>query len=126
MSIWEFFVWFFWVYIFFACIAIFVRVIIDVFRSHDLTGWAKALWLLFLVFLPFLGAFIYLIVRGQSMGERSAERSRRSMGETDDYIRSVASQNSATSEIESAKRLLDSGAITPAEFETLKANALRS
>ncbi|GAA3882692.1 SHOCT domain-containing protein [Leifsonia kafniensis] len=126
MSIWDFFVWFFWFYIFISCIAIFVRVIIDVFRAPDLSGWAKALWVLFLVFLPFLGAFIYLIVRGQSMGQRAAASSREARGQTDDYIRSVASQNSAANEIESAKRLLDSGAITPAEFETLKANALRA
>jgi len=126
MSIWDFFVWFFWFYIFISCIVIFVRVIIDVFRAPDLGGWAKALWVLFLVFLPFLAAFIYLIARGQSMGQRAALASRGATAQTDEYIRSVAHQNSAASEIESAKRLLDSGAITPAEFDTLKANALRA
>ncbi len=124
MSIWDFFAWFFWFYIAIACISIFIRVIIDVFRDPTLNGWAKALWVLFLVFLPFLAAFIYLIARGGSMAQRSAAGSRQAEADTSDYIRSVAGTNSASTEIESGKRLLDSGAITPAEFEALKAKAL--
>jgi len=125
VSIWDFFVWFFWFYIAISCIWIFITVIIDVFRDHTLNGWAKALWVVFLVFLPFLAAFIYLIARGRSMAQRNAARAREAAEGTNAYIRSVATTGSATSEIESAKRLLDSGAITAEEFATLKANALR-
>jgi uncharacterized SAM-binding protein YcdF (DUF218 family) len=128
VSIWDFFVWFFWFYIAISCIWIFITVIIDVFRDPTLNGWAKALWVLFLVFLPFLAAFIYLIARGRSMSERSAARAREASESTNDYIRSVAgtsSAPSAASEIESAKRLLDTGAITAEEYGVLKANALR-
>jgi hypothetical protein len=128
VSIWDFFVWFFWFYIAISCIWIFITVIIDVFRDESLNGWAKALWVLFLVFLPFLAAFIYLIARGRSMSARSAARAREASESTNEYIRSVAgtgSALSATSEIESAKRLLDTGAITSEEFAVLKANALR-
>lgn len=125
MSIWDFFVWLFWIYVAIACIWIFITVIVDIFRDGSLNGWAKALWVLFLVFLPFLAAFIYLIARGRGMAERGAARSREATAETTDYIRSVAGTPSAASEIESAKRLLDSGAITATEYDTLKSNALR-
>ena len=125
MSIWDFFVWFFWFYIAVTCIWIFITVFIDIFRDETLNGWAKALWVVFLVFLPFLAAFIYLIARGRSMAQRNAARAREAAEGTNAYIRSVATTGSATSEIESAKRLLDSGAITAEEFATLKANALR-
>jgi ABC-type multidrug transport system fused ATPase/permease subunit len=125
VTIWDFFVWFFWFYIVISCIWIFITVIIDVFRDHTLNGWAKALWVLFLVFLPFLAAFIYLIARGRSMSERSAANARAAAESTNEYIRSVAgTTTSAATEIESAKRLLDSGAITSAEYDALKAKAL--
>ena len=125
MTIWDFFVWFFWLYIALACIWIFIRVIIDVFRDPELNGWAKALWVLFLVFFPFLGAFIYLIARGNSMSRRGMAEMQQASEENAEYIRSVAgSATSPTTEIESAKRLLDSGAITQAEFDKIKANAL--
>lgn len=123
MSFWDYLVWFFWVYIAISCIWIFITVIIDVFRDPGLNGWAKALWVLFLVFLPFLAAFIYLIARGRNMSERRAAEFRQSRSETDDYIRDVAG-SSAASEIEKGKKLLDSGVLTQAEFDTLKSKAL--
>ena len=123
-TIWDFFVWFFWLYIFFSCIFIFVTVFIDVFRDHGLSGWGKAGWVIFLIVFPFLAAFIYLIARGKSMAARGAAAQRAAQVGQDDYIRSVAGSTSAASEIESAKKLLDSGAITDAEFATLKAKAL--
>jgi Na+-translocating ferredoxin:NAD+ oxidoreductase RnfE subunit len=126
MSIWDYFVWFFWFYIAISCIWIFITVIIDVFRDPTLNGWAKALWTLFLVFLPFLAVFVYVIARGRSMAERSAAASRAAAAQTDDYIRSVAATQSPTAEIESAKRLLDSGAITVEEYNALKAKTLHS
>ncbi|WP_431247140.1 hypothetical protein [Leifsonia xyli] len=124
MSFWDFLVWSFWFYLVIVCITIFIRVIIDVFRDPELNGWAKALWVLFLVVLPFLAAFIYLIARGGRMAQRNMAGTAEAQQANDQYIRSVAGSGSAASEIESGKRLLDSGAITPAEFETLKAKAL--
>jgi ABC-type multidrug transport system fused ATPase/permease subunit len=127
MSIWDFFVWLFWFYVIVSCIWIFITVFIDIFRDPSLSGWAKALWVLFLVFLPFLAAFIYLIARGKSMAQRNMERAQSMNAQQAEYIRSVAgSGTSAAAEIESAKRLLDSGAITSAEYEALKAKALQS
>ena len=125
MTFWDFLVWSFWFYLVVVCISIFIRVIIDVFRDHSLNGWAKALWVLFLVFVPFLAAFIYLIVRGGGMAQRAAAGSMQAQAAVDDHIRTVAGGGgSPAAEIESGKRLLDSGAITSAEFASLKARAL--
>ena len=126
-TFWDFLVWLFWFYIFVACIWIFISVFIDIFRDSSLNGWAKALWVIFLVFLPFLAAFVYLIARGSGMTQRNLERAQAANAQQADYIRTVAgSGQSASAEIESAKKLLDSGAITAAEYETLKAKALQS
>ncbi|GAA3210707.1 SHOCT domain-containing protein [Microbacterium terregens] len=116
--------WMFWVYVTIACIWIFITIIIDVFRDPSLNGGGKALWVLFLVFLPFLAAFIYLIARGKGMAERRVEQAQAARAETDSYIREVAQTSSPGAEIESAKRLLDSGAISQSEFDTLKTRAL--
>lgn len=128
MTFWDFIVWTFWFYLVIVCITIFIRVIIDIFRDPELNGWAKALWVLFLVVVPFLAAFIYLIARGGRMAQRAAAGQAEAQAANAEYIRSVSGGGgkSAASEIESGKRLLDSGAITPAEFETLKAKALGS
>jgi ABC-type multidrug transport system fused ATPase/permease subunit len=125
MTFWDYLVWFFWFYIFFTCIWIFITVIIDVFRDPTLNGWAKALWVLFLIIFPFLAALIYLIARGRSMAERRAGEYQKAQSETNDYIRTVAKTGSSPSEeIERAKGLLDSGAISQSEFDALKAKAL--
>jgi hypothetical protein len=99
---------------------------IDLFRDPELNGWAKALWVLFLVVVPFLAAFIYLIARGGRMAQRSAAGSMQAQAASADYIRSVAGSGSGSpaEEIESGKKLLDAGTITPAEFEALKSKAL--
>ena len=128
-SFWDFLVWLFWFYIVVACIWIFITVIIDIFRDHTLNGWAKALWVLFLVFLPFLAAFIYLIARGKSMAQRNMEQAAQAQAQNAEYIRSVAGSSggsSAAAEIEKSKQLLDSGAITQAEYDALKAKALQT
>ncbi|MGH1548311.1 SHOCT domain-containing protein [Leifsonia poae] len=126
MTFWDFLVWSFWFYLVFVCITIFIRVIIDIFRDPTLSGWAKALWVLFLVIFPFLAAFIYLIARGGKMAQRNMAGMAEAQQANDQYIRQVAGSGAASpaGEIESAKRLLDSGAITQAEYETLKAQAL--
>ena len=124
MSIWDFLVYAFWFYIWFSCIFIFITVIIDVFRDHSLNGWAKALWLIFLLVLPFLGALIYLIARSKSMNERKMADFQEAQAAQNSYIKSVAATASPTDEIAKAKALLDSGAISDEEFTKLKAAAL--
>ena len=124
MTFWDFLVWSFWFYLVVVCISIFIRVFIDLFRDPELNGWAKALWVLFLVIVPFLAAFIYLIARGGRMAQRSMAGAMRAQAQSDDYIRTVAGSSSPAAEIEAGKQLLDSGAITPAEFEALKTKAL--
>jgi hypothetical protein len=123
-SFWDFLLWVFWFYVLFACIWIFITIIMDLFRDHALNGWGKALWVIFLVVVPFLAALIYLIARGHGMAQRELERRGQAQSEANSYIRSVAGTSSPSSEIESAKKLLDSGAITQAEYDALKAKAL--
>jgi len=125
-TFWDFLIWVFWFYILFACIWIFITIIVDLFRDHTLNGWGKALWVIFLVVVPFLAALIYLVARGRGMAQRELERRGQAQSQADSYIRSVAGASSPTSEIESAKKLLDGGAITQAEYDTLKAKALAS
>jgi len=100
-------------------------IVADIFRDHTLNGGAKAVWLIFLIFVPFLTALVYLIARGPDMARRQEERAQQVQAYTDDYVRSVASSASPSAEIAKAKELLDSGSITAAEFEALKAKALK-
>jgi hypothetical protein len=117
---WTMLIFFAWVIWFWLLITVFS----DVFRRHDASGWAKAFWILFVIILPFLGVLVYMIAEGKGMAERSAEQQQQAMSQTNDYIRSVASQNDSTEQIAKAKQLLDSGAITATEYDTLKAKAL--
>jgi hypothetical protein len=117
---WTMLVFFAWIIWFWLLITVFA----DVFRRHDTSGFAKVLWIIFVIVLPFLGVFIYLIAEGKGMAERNAAAQQQAMAQTDDYIRSVASQSDSTEQIAKAKQLLDSGAITATEYDTLKAKAL--
>jgi Phospholipase_D-nuclease N-terminal/Short C-terminal domain len=118
---WTMIVIFFWV-IWFWCLIVILG---DVFRRHDISGWSKALWTIFIIFLPFLGVLVYLGVNGSGIAERNVRESRAVQVQTDEYIRSVASTGGgAAAEIEKAKQLLDSGAINATEFEALKQKAL--
>lgn len=94
----------------------------DLFRSDDLGGGAKTMWVIVLIFLPFLGSFIYLIARGGGMGERAVATARKQQAAAADYIQSVA--GGGADQIAKAKELLDAGVINQDEFETLKAKAL--
>jgi hypothetical protein len=123
MNFWDFAVTFFWTFAFIAYLMVIFRIIDDVFRDHTLGGFAKAVWILLLIFVPFLTALVYLIARGKGMSGRSAREVQRAKDDTDAYIRSVA-RSTPTDEIAQAKALLDSGSITPAEYEALKAKAL--
>jgi hypothetical protein len=117
-SMLVFFVWILWFWLLFTVFG-------DLFTRHDIGGWAKAGWAIFVIFLPFLGCFIYLISQGKAMGERAMERAQGQKREMDDYVRSVASSG-PTDQIAKGKELLDSGAITQAEFDQLKSKALAS
>ena len=117
-------VWlFFWTFAFVAYLFALFAIISDLFRDHKLNGWWKALWIIFLIFVPFLTALVYLIARGPGMAQRSQKEARQMQSATDEYIRNVAGASPAD-EISKAKALLDSGAITPEEFAHLKARAL--
>jgi hypothetical protein len=111
--------------IFFAWVAFFwllITVAIDVFRRRDIGGGKKTLWLLFMLFIPFIGVFSYLIVNHDEIAQRNLEQARAERAQFDDYVKSVS--GGAASEIDKAKQLLDSGAITQAEFDAIKAKAL--
>ena len=126
-SFWDFFWLLVWTFFFVMYLMVLFQIIADLFRDKDLSGWWKALWIIFLIIFPFLAAIIYLIARGRSMAERQAGQMREAQVATDQYIKSVAGQGSSPADqIASAKSLLDSGAITQQEFEQLKAKALAS
>ena len=116
--LWSMIIFFFWV----IWIWIVITVLIDVFRRHDIGGFAKALWVIFVVILPWLGVLIYLIVEHDGMRERSMKQARDQQQAFDQYVRDAAGGSAA--EIAQAKQLLDSGTITQAEFDAIKAKAL--
>jgi len=113
-----------WFFLFFVYLVILFQIIGDLFRDHALSGWWKALWIIGLVFMPYLIALIYLIARGRGMAERQQGAFVQAKTAQDTYIRSVASGKSPADQISDAKALLDSGAIDAGEFATLKARAL--
>jgi hypothetical protein len=112
-----FFAWVIWFWIL-------IRVLVDVFRRHDLSGWGKAGWTLFMIVVPFLGVLIYLIAHGQDMGKRDVEQARAQRAQFDDYVKSVSAEDGGAAQIAQAKNLLDSGTITQEEYDRLKAKAL--
>jgi hypothetical protein len=116
--LWTMIIFFCWV----VWIWIMVVILLDVFRRRDIGGWTKALWVIFLIILPFLGALIYLIAQHDGMAERSAKEARGQQQQFDEYVRSVSGGSAA--EIEKAKALLDNGTITQDEFNAIKAKAL--
>jgi phospholipase D-like protein/putative oligomerization/nucleic acid binding protein len=118
--LWSMIIFFAWV----IFIWIAITVLIDVFRRHDLSGWGKAAWTVFVIVLPFLGVLIYLIFNHEGMTERRVKDSEATQAQFDDYVRTTAGSGGPASEIEKAKKLLDSGAITQAEFDAIKAKAL--
>jgi hypothetical protein len=122
---WSMIIFFFWV----IWIWIVITVLIDVFRRHDIGGFAKALWVIFVVILPWLGVLIYLIAEHNGMRERSLQQAQAQRQAFDEYVRDTAGTagtagGGSASEIAQAKELLDSGAITQEEFDALKAKVL--
>ncbi len=118
--LWTMLIFFLWIAWFWILITVFA----DIFRRHDTSGVGKVLWLIFVILVPFLGVFVYLIANHDGMTKRNIERAQSQQAHMDDYVRSVASSGGAAAEIEKAKGLLDSGAITQAEFDSIKAKAL--
>ena len=118
--LWTMFVFFAFIIWFWILITVFA----DIFRRRDTSGFSKVLWIIFVILVPYLGVFVYLIANHDGMAERNIERAQAQQQATDAYIQSVASSGGAAAEIEKAKGLLDSGAITQAEFDSIKAKAL--
>jgi hypothetical protein len=118
--LWTMLVFFAWVIWFWLLITVFS----DLFRRHDLSGWAKAAWIVFVIVVPYLGVFVYLIANNKGMTERRAKEVQAAQSQLDDYVRTTAGSGGAAAEIDKAKQLLDSGAITQDEFDKLKAKAL--
>lgn len=96
----------------------------DIFRRNDISGWAKAGWIILVIVLPYLGVFIYIIAEHSGMAERNTQQLQAEQAATDQYIRSVSGSGGPASEIETAKKLLDAGDITQAEYDAIKAKAL--
>jgi len=118
--LWTTLIFFAWV----IFIWIAITVLIDVFRRQDMSGWAKAAWVVFVVVIPWIGVLVYLIANHDSMAERRVREVQTSQAQFDDYVRKTAGSGGAAAEIEKAKQLLDSGTITQVEFDAIKARAV--
>ena len=117
---WTMLVFFVWILWFWLLITVFA----DIFRRHDISGWGKTGWLIFVIIFPFLGVFIYLITQNDGMNDRRQKDVQAQQAQVDDYVRKTAGTGGAAGEIEKAKGLLDSGAITQAEYDAIKQKAL--
>jgi hypothetical protein len=114
-----------WFVMFFIWIWILITVFADIFRSHDLSGWAKAIWVIFVIFVPYLGVFVYLIARGHKMGEHAREAAVAQDAAARQYIQQAAgTASSPAEELHRLADLKDRGVIDDAEFQKLKAKAL--
>jgi len=111
------FTWFLFIWIAIVCF-------MDIFRRRDMSGWGKAAWVILIVILPWLGVLIYLIANHDGMAERNEKQSRAAQASFDQAVREAAGKAGPASEIETAKKLLDSGTITQADFDAIKARAL--
>jgi len=117
------------IFVFVAYLMVLFRIISDLFSDHELAGGWKAVWIIALIFAPFLSALVYLIARGRGMAERQIARMQQVQSETNAYIQQVAGSGggkSSAQQIADSKALLDSGTVTQDEFNTLKAKALAS
>jgi Short C-terminal domain/Phospholipase_D-nuclease N-terminal len=112
-----FFAFFIWIWLLFTVFA-------DVFRRTDISGWGKAAWIIFVIILPYLGVFVYLIAEHGGMTERAIQQQQAAKSQMDQYVQSVAGQSDPASQIAKAKGLLDQGTISQAEFDQIKQKAL--
>ena len=118
-TIFEVFLWVIWIWIL-------IWIFIDIFRSHDLSGWAKALWFLFVLFIPLLGVLVYLIVRGGSMHERALQQAQQEDKAARQYIQQAAGEGSSADQLAKLADLRDRGVLSAEEFEREKAKILSS
>jgi putative oligomerization/nucleic acid binding protein/phospholipase D-like protein len=118
--LWDALLIFAWVIWFWLLISVFS----DLFRRHDLSGWAKAAWVIFVIVLPYVGVLVYLIVEHEGIAERNTQSVQAQQQQFDQYVQSVATQSDPSEQIAKAKTLLDNGAITQAEFDRIKQKAL--
>jgi len=116
-TIFEIFLWVLWIWIL-------IYIFIDIFRSHDLSGWGKALWFIFVLFIPLIGVLVYLIVRGSSMQQRAQQEARQQDQAFRAYVQDAAGSQSTADQLAKLAELRDRGVITPAEFEQQKAKIL--
>ena len=124
MTFWQI-IWFIFVaYLFFAYLMVLFSVIADIFRNRESSRLAKAVWIVLLIIFPIIIVIVYLIVEGKAMAERSAERSQELQAQQESYIKGVAGAKTPAEQVTQAKALLDSGAISEAEYESMKAKAL--
>ena len=119
---WDILIIFAWILFIWIAIIVFS----DLFRRRDISGWGKAAWVVLIVLLPWIGVLAYLIVNHDGMAERSERQTQAARAQFDDYVRQAAGKGGPASEIETAKKLLDSGTITQSEFDAIKAKALGS
>ncbi|HEY3339061.1 MAG TPA: SHOCT domain-containing protein [Propionicimonas sp.] len=124
MAFWDFFWLMVWGFFFILYLMVLFQIVVDIFRDASMNGWAKAVWLVALFVVPAVTALVYVIIRGKSMTEREVAARSGSRGAADDYIRSLAPRSDPATQISTAKSLLDSGAISQAEYEQLKSKAL--
>ncbi len=120
--LWDILIVFAWILFIWIAIIAFT----DLFRRRDISGWAKAAWVVLIVILPWLGVLAYLIVNHDGMAERNEKQARAAQAQFDEYVRHAASTGGPANEIDTAKKLLDSGTITQAEFDAIKTRALGS
>ena len=120
--LWTMLVFFIWI----AWFMILFRVLMDIFRRHDIGGGSKVLWIVFVILLPFLGVFVYIITQSHHMAERDMKQAAAAQAQFDEHVKSVAGSGGPAAEIEKANALLSSGAITQAEFDEIKRKALAS
>ena len=118
--LWTMLIFFLWVIWFWILITVFI----DLFRRKDTSGVSKVLWCIFVILVPFLGVFIYLLINHDGMADRNIQQAQAQQAKMDQYVRDTAGSGGAAAEIEKAKGLLDSGAISQAEFDSIKAKAL--
>jgi hypothetical protein len=113
-----------WFFLFFIWIWLLIIVFSDIFRSHDLSGWGKALWTIFVILVPYLGVFVYLIARGHKMQEHALQQAQQQDAAMRQYVQTVASSGGSADEIARLADLRDKGVISDAEFQQAKAKAL--
>ena len=124
MSFWDI-IWFIFIaYVFFAYLMVLFSVIGDIFRNRETSGFTKALWILLLIVIPFITLIVYLITHGSGMAERSSRQSQAIQAQQEAYVKNLAGTNSPADQVTQAKKLLDSGAISQPEYDSLKAKAL--